>query len=72
MKSINSFAINLIGKSGKVNFRDFLALQNNLITPAAQGCFTPTYYQYFHVDGGTNVHATNQKEDFIINYPNPS
>ena len=26
-------------------------------------------YQYFYVDGGANIHATNDENAFIIYYP---
>ena len=67
--TLNTLPIDLIDPTGKVNIHDFLALQNHLIMPAVDKCFVTNRYQYFHVDGGANVHATNRKEDFMIYYP---
>ena len=75
--SIHSVAINtlttlptdLIDPQGKVNVVALSTLQITLINPASQKCFTPTRYQYFHIGGGANVHATNKKDDFMLYYP---
>ena len=72
LATLTKFPTNLIDKQGKVNITDFLAFQENLVTPSLQKCFSPKRYQYFHVDGGANVHATNDKNDFIIYYPHQS
>ena len=69
LDTLTPLPTDLIDQQGKVNFKALSTLQTTLITPTSQKYFIPTRNQYFHVDGGANVHATNNKDDFMIYYP---
>ncbi len=67
--NINPFSFEVLTTNGEVNITELKALQTDLIQATSIEFFTQHRKQYFHVDTGANVHATNNKSDFLIFHP---
>ena len=66
---INPLSNKILNNNGEVNTHDLHELQDQLLHPTPHEFFTPYRHQNFHVDTSANVHATNNKNDFLIFYP---
>ena len=67
--SINPLSIDILTNNGEVHIDELHTLQDQLMQPTPLKYFTPYQKQDFHVDTGTNVHATTDKKDFLMFYP---
>ena len=67
--NINPLSIDLLTSNGEVNVTDLHTLQDQLLQPTPLKYFTTHCRQHFHIDTGTNVHATTRKTDFLVYYP---
>ena len=59
----------IISYEGNVITKCFLHYQMTLLNKQAKNNFHTHGQAIFHVDSGTNVHATNTRSDFIVLYP---
>ncbi len=56
----------IINGQGQVNINNFTELQQTILDSYPQSFFCEHCTAIFHLDSGANVHATNNRNDFII------
>ena len=66
---INPLSTHILNPNGEVNLPELHTLQDQLIHPTPLKHFRTYRHQYFHIDTGANVHATTDKRDFLVFYP---
>ena len=67
--NIDPFHWPILGPNGQVNIGNVQEIQNNILDTYPNTFFKPYISAIFHVDSGANVHATNDKRDFLIFHP---
>ena len=65
---INPLSIEILTNNGQVNTNELHALQEQILQPTPNAYFIPHRQQFFHIDTGAIVHATNNKSNFLIFY----